>query len=147
MIPWYYVASCNLSVCRRGGDLMFDESYVGWGCEDIDFAYRCWRVGIEFQCNPRAMVVHLDQNSLEDPYINRLRGKPANFTSVLINTVRMLDKFSEDPLLQIRLRETLIGFAVVGGECVSSPSGVKVDDLICWCRERIHEQAKAVPQP
>lgn len=126
---------------------MFDESYVGWGCEDIDFAYRCWRVGIEFQCNPRAMVVHLDQNSLEDPYINRLRGKPANFTSVLINTVRMLDKFSEDPLLQIRLRETLIGFAVVGGECVSSPSGVKVDDLICWCRERIHEQAKAVPQP
>lgn len=136
-VPWYYAATCNLSVCRRGADLLFDETFVGWGCEDIEFAYRCWRAGVELHCNPDAMVVHLDQDSLADPYINRRRGKPANFTSVIVNTVRMLVKFPDDPVLQTRLRDTLTGFKVVDGECVSDSSANDVDGLIAWCRERI----------
>jgi len=138
--PWYYAATCNLSVCRLGADMLFDESFIGWGCEDIEFGYRCWRAGIELHCNPEAMVVHLDQDCLEDPYINRRRGKPANFTSVIVNTVRILEKFPEDLLLQTRLRETLTGFTIANGECVADPLATDVDGLIAWCRERIEEQ-------
>jgi GT2 family glycosyltransferase len=139
-VPWYYAATCNLSVCRPGADLLFDESFVGWGCEDIEFAYRCWRSGVELHCNPEALVVHLDQDSLADPYINRRRGKSANFTSMIVNTVRMLVKFPADSVLQARLRETLTGFKVVDGECVSDPSADDVDDLIAWCRKKIEQQ-------
>ncbi len=138
-VPWYYPATCNLSICRRGADMCFDESFVGWGCEDIEFAYRCWRAGIELFCNPRAMVVHLDQDCLEDPFINRHRGQPAKFTSVIVNTVRMLRKFPDDPVLQTRLRETLTGFRVVNGECLADPSAMDVDTLIACCIEIIED--------
>jgi glycosyltransferase involved in cell wall biosynthesis len=139
-VPWYYAATCNLSVCRSGADLLFDESFVGWGCEDIEFAYRCWRCGVQLHCNPDAVVVHLDQDSLEDPYINRRLGKPASFTSVLVNTVRILLKFPADTVLQARLRETLTGFKVVDGECISDPSANDVEALIAWCRKRIESR-------
>lgn len=139
-VPWYYAATCNLSVCRRGADMLFDESFVGWGCEDIEFGYRCWQAGIELHCNPDAFVVHLDQDDLEDPYINRRRGKPTRFTSVIVNTVRIMAKFPDDELLQTRLRETLTGFRAIDGECISDPSATDVDTLIDWCRQRIKAQ-------
>jgi glycosyltransferase involved in cell wall biosynthesis len=142
-IPWYHAFTCNLSVCRRGADLLFDESFVGWGCEDIDFAYRCWRGGVELHCDPDAMVVHLDQEILADPYVNRRYGKPASFTSVTLNTVRMLEKFPDDPVLQTWLRKTLTGFKVENGECISDSSANDVDSLIVWCLDRIAQKLDA----
>jgi glycosyltransferase involved in cell wall biosynthesis len=36
--------SCNMSV-PRAANVYFDESLRGWGCEDVELAYRLWKSG------------------------------------------------------------------------------------------------------
>jgi GT2 family glycosyltransferase len=49
MPAWTRCASNNLSVRRRWAGVVggWDEGYVGWGKEDMDFAYRLYRMGLE----------------------------------------------------------------------------------------------------
>ncbi|GMK36994.1 hypothetical protein PCCS19_00470 [Paenibacillus sp. CCS19] len=55
--PWYYGFSCAITVPaalakRIGG---FDEAYLGWGVEDIDFSYRLFQQGAAFH-HPKGLV-------------------------------------------------------------------------------------------
>ena len=47
-VPWTRVRSCNLAVWRTDFERVdgFDESFVGWGHEDADFALRLLHAGV-----------------------------------------------------------------------------------------------------
>jgi glycosyltransferase involved in cell wall biosynthesis len=59
--PWGLGWTCALSVPRSralevGG---FDETFQGWGAEDIDFSYRLWRAGAAFAVSRDALCLHI----------------------------------------------------------------------------------------
>ncbi|GAB3234470.1 glycosyltransferase [Glycomyces halotolerans] len=65
---WALATTANLSVPREavaktGG---FDETYTGWGVEDIDLAYRLHRLGVRFAVSPEAVNYH-QIHPLADP--------------------------------------------------------------------------------
>jgi GT2 family glycosyltransferase len=58
--PWLFVYSCNMAVLRKnivkiGG---FDESYKGWGYEDIDLGYRLYKNGVKIVINHKLEAIH-----------------------------------------------------------------------------------------
>ncbi len=59
--PWSLAYSCNLSLwTRRARDAGgFDEHFVTWGLEDLEFAYRCHQQGARFGYSRRAGGHHL----------------------------------------------------------------------------------------
>lgn len=44
----------------------FDESFLNWGAEDTDFAYRLHKGGLSFYCNERILALHLPHLSEGD---------------------------------------------------------------------------------
>ncbi|SEG71337.1 glycosyltransferase family 2 protein [Paenibacillus sp. UNC499MF] len=81
-LPWELGYSGAITVPARtalaiGG---FDESYKGWGVEDIDFAYRLHREGMNFRSDRQAYAIHYphgtvssgDRQAFSD-YQNRLQ--------------------------------------------------------------------------
>ena len=59
-IPWVFLLSGNFSVRaetlqQTGG---FDETFRGWGLEDIELGYRLHRHGVRFICEPAAASYH-----------------------------------------------------------------------------------------
>lgn len=62
-VPWCYAWSCALTVSKKLIDNsgLFDESFRGWGSEDVDFAYRCFQNGGDFvfdNSNPLFHIPH-----------------------------------------------------------------------------------------
>lgn len=58
--PWSLAYTCNFSVTKNFlGELRFDESFAGWGLEDIDFAYRLYKQGAQFVFSKRICGYHL----------------------------------------------------------------------------------------
>lgn len=135
--PWYYVYGCNFSISAALGSLLFDENFVGWGNEDIDFAYRCWRGGANITCNLDAPVFHIDQPTLADPYHNADVGRGSDFTSAILNTVRMLLKYPDDQDVANKLRSDLVGFSIRDGRCVRDPSTNNIEELLAWGKAAI----------
>lgn len=131
-MPWYYAYACNFSVSSAYRTERFDESFVGWGNEDLDYAYRLWRKGAEFVCARGATVLHTDEPGMLDPYLNESRGQPADFTSLAINTVRMLAKYPDDELLCAAMRDDLRGFSVISDRCVRKSGCDDVEAVIRW---------------
>jgi glycosyltransferase involved in cell wall biosynthesis len=92
---WDYCASNNLSVRREhvvhGGG--WDETFVGWGEEDMDFAYRLYLRGIRpvLPVGTEIRAFHLDHPVDEE----------MNRASLLRNARYLLSKFPE--LRRIRL--------------------------------------------
>lgn len=59
--PWSALCGCNFSVWRSP-DVMFDESYIGWGIEDYELALRLWAEnGYRLSCDPENTVYHLEK--------------------------------------------------------------------------------------
>jgi glycosyltransferase involved in cell wall biosynthesis len=62
--PWRLCWGCNFSCpvewARHIGG--FDESFVGWGGEDEDFAHRLYRMHVPFKPLPDCYVYHLDHH-------------------------------------------------------------------------------------
>lgn len=61
MAPYTFFWTGNVSVQRRlileiGG---FDEKFIGWGVEDIDFGYRLFLNGAKYILNLRAKSIHI----------------------------------------------------------------------------------------
>ena len=58
--PFLYAQTCNIVYPRKalievGG---FDESMIAWGVEDIEMAYRVFKLGLPFLLNTRMSVLH-----------------------------------------------------------------------------------------
>jgi len=67
-LPWLYFLTGNASVRRRdvlavGG---FDETFTGYGHEDLELGYRLSRAGIAIYYEPRAVSYHLQDIPHED---------------------------------------------------------------------------------
>ena len=89
MPAWTRCASNNLSVRRRwvrvvGG---WDEGYVGWGEEDMDFSYRLYRMGLE--------PVVLLQGPLSAMHIGHGVDEEAKRQALHRNASLLLAKFPE----------------------------------------------------
>lgn len=67
-LPWLYFLTGNASVRRT--DLLragcFDESFTGYGHEDLELGYRLQRLGIEICYEPRAVNYHCQDVSHDD---------------------------------------------------------------------------------
>jgi hypothetical protein len=116
---------------------MFDESFVGWGNEDIEFAYRLWRNGAEINFSPGASVEHMDDADMRDPFVREARGQLAQFEPFLINTVRFLSKYPGDQLLVDLLTEDLKGFRIVEGRCVRDISSTSTAEIYEWAKPKL----------
>jgi glycosyltransferase involved in cell wall biosynthesis len=67
--PWALGWSCALSVpTRQARDVHgYDEDFLGWGAEDIDFSYRLMRAGARFANANQALCVHIPHPRLDEP--------------------------------------------------------------------------------
>jgi len=59
--PWSFFWTSMVSVETRtlrdvGG---FDESFQGWGHEDLELGYRLWKAGVHFRADPSLRALHL----------------------------------------------------------------------------------------
>lgn len=93
---WGNNISMPRSVLLRVGG--FDESFDGWGVEDIELAYRLIRDGIEIQIQPSSITVHVPhENVSRDHWAGnqrRLFEKFPNLETELL-TVLDIDDFAE----------------------------------------------------
>lgn len=82
--PWSVAYTCNFSISRNFlGNIRFDESYAGWGLEDIDFAYELYKQGAEIVFSRGICGYHL--------YHDRTLTS-SRYQSWLINLTRFLHK-------------------------------------------------------
>lgn len=133
--PWYFAYSCNMSVSGSLRRLMFAEEFVGWGNEDIEFAYRAVTSGAEIIFAKDATLWHVDEGACRDPF--RRDPREANFTSFVINTVRMLLKHDSDQTLRALLEADLVGFRLDGNRCVRDPSANDPGAIRDWAAKQI----------
>lgn len=101
--PWFYAYSCNLSASGLPLGFGFDEAFVGWGMEDLDFAYRLCQRGAEVVPAPRGRALHLEDPAPRDPFRCEVRELPPSYDSYVRNAVYFVDKFPGDA----RLRELI----------------------------------------
>jgi len=109
--PWMLVYSCNLSVRRSHPDAYFDERFTGWGMEDTDLGYRLWRSEATFSVVREATVLHLEDDAPRDPFRCERRGLEPDYSSYLVNCVRLLAKYPEDDALGAAILEDLSWYA------------------------------------
>jgi hypothetical protein len=61
-LPWAFCWSGNIGISRdtiERSNLYFDESFNGWGGEDLEWAYRAHLAGARIEFLPEAWGVHL----------------------------------------------------------------------------------------
>ncbi len=84
-LPWAFFWSGNVSINHQLiGDhsLLFDESFKGWGAEDMEWGFRAWQSGVPMFFNRHAIGVHLPHE----------RDVAANVASERANLRRMIGK-------------------------------------------------------
>ncbi|MGQ8874169.1 glycosyltransferase [Paenibacillus sp. TSA_86.1] len=54
---WTSMVSVETRLLRQVGG--FDESFHGWGHEDLELGYRLWRAGFHFRADPSLRALHL----------------------------------------------------------------------------------------
>lgn len=59
--PWLYfwtsMVSVETGLLRQVGG--FEESFHGWGHEDVELGYRLWKAGVHFRADPALRALHL----------------------------------------------------------------------------------------
>ncbi|GAG35492.1 unnamed protein product, partial [marine sediment metagenome] len=97
--PWKVFYGCNASVrishLRAVGG--FDQSFVGYGLEDNELAYRLFTLGIRFVLSDRIPVFHEKPANPRDPYKSAIQGSPADFTTYVENAKRFIRNHKDDP--------------------------------------------------
>lgn len=102
--PWFFVYSCNFSVARDGARHRFDDAFVGWGMEDLEFGYRLARHGYEVVAAPRARVLHVEDPAPRDPFRCEVRELPPTYDSYVRNSIFFMDKYPDDATLAKLIR-------------------------------------------
>jgi len=105
--PWLFVYSCNFSVTRTEDMPRFDESFVGWGMEDIEYGYRLQHSGYEVIAAPNARVLHAEDTHPRDPFRCEVRTLAPTYDSYVRNAIHFMDKYPEDQVLAARIRTDL----------------------------------------
>lgn len=85
----------NLSVpldLIRELDEGFDESFKKYGCEDIEFGYRLWRIGLRVTLNLGAKVSH-DHLMTVDDYISRELSNNANLVQFVAKHPELVSQY------------------------------------------------------
>lgn len=72
---WLHAYSCNLAVPKRWllACAGFDQNIVDWGLEDVELAYRLYRLGIHININPFLETVHQNPDHRDDIAIGHTR--------------------------------------------------------------------------
>lgn len=80
-LPWYFFLTGNASVSRNVLDKSghFDESFQGYGMEDLELGYRINKAGISIVYNRKALNYHLHPVTFED----RLKLKRQSGNSIV----------------------------------------------------------------
>ena len=67
-LSWLYFLTGNASVAKRDLDTVggFDESFTGYGHEDLELGYRLEESGVRIVYEPRAVNYHLQDVGFED---------------------------------------------------------------------------------
>lgn len=105
--PWLFVYSCNFSIARAPSTPSFDEAFVGWGMEDIEFGYRLHRLGHEVVPAPGARVLHIDDERPRDPFRCEARAIEPVYDTYVRNAIYFMDKYPDDAVLAERIRTDL----------------------------------------
>ena len=73
--PWLHAYSCNLAISKRWlvASSGFNENFIDWGLEDVEFAYRLYRLGIRIDINPFLEVIHQSAMQRDDLAISSQR--------------------------------------------------------------------------
>ncbi|MFE9251049.1 glycosyltransferase [Streptomyces sp. NPDC007088] len=78
-VPWNlsFTINCSVSAADFRAVGGFDETFVGWGAEDLEFAYRLYRNGVEFHLDREAWVIESpvehDWDVLEPGFLKNMR--------------------------------------------------------------------------
>jgi glycosyltransferase involved in cell wall biosynthesis len=84
-LPWAFFWSGNVSIRRQlisDHSLLFDESFKGWGAEDMEWGFRAWQSGVPMLFNRHAIGIHLPHE----------RDVKANTASEQANLCRLIGK-------------------------------------------------------
>jgi glycosyltransferase involved in cell wall biosynthesis len=102
--PWFFVYSCNFSITRSDAMPRFDDQFVGWGMEDIEFGYRLQRNGYNLVAAPRARVLHIEDPKPRDPFRCEVRNIEPTYDSYVRNSIYFMDKYPDDAVLANMIR-------------------------------------------
>ncbi|MCB9595037.1 MAG: glycosyltransferase [Sandaracinaceae bacterium] len=145
--PWIFVYSCNFSVRLGGPELWFDDGFSGWGLEDTELGYRLHHAGYRIVEEPRAMVLHVDDDAPRDPFRCEARQLPPSYDTYVRNAVRFMDLHPHDEALARFVRQDLRWYVLDdGGRWVKNGYENDVEHVIAECRRAL-VQAPAPSSP
>lgn len=105
--PWFFVYSCNFSITRSSSPTpTFDEAFVGWGIEDLEYGYRLHKAGYEAVA-VGARVLHIEDAVPRDPFRCEVRTIEPVYDSYVRNAIYFMDKYPDDKVLAERVRTDL----------------------------------------
>lgn len=87
-LAWAFCWTAFIVVPRKllqDNSIMFDETFTGWGAEDLEWAYRIQQSGIEIYFNHELWAMHLPHK----------RNNVKNYSQKDINYYRFLNKFQD----------------------------------------------------
>lgn len=148
--PWIFVYSCNFSVTLAGLEQRFDDDFSGWGLEDTELGYRLHHAGYSIFAEPRAQVLHVDDDAPRDPFRCEVRQLAPSYDTYVRNAVRFMDKYPHDRMLARFIRQDLRWYVLdARGSWVKNGRENDVELVISECRRallgaRIPSSAAAV---
>jgi glycosyltransferase involved in cell wall biosynthesis len=134
--PWSFAYTCNLSISGRARRLRFDDSFSGWGYEDLEYGYRLFKAGIPFRGASGSTVWHVEDRP-HDPFRAADGGQDADFSEAALNAVRLLLKHGRDPQVQELILDDLEGLAIVSDRCLRRDRSDPPETIISWARGRL----------
>lgn len=134
-VPGKYYASGDSAlpaslVKEHGG---FDESFDGWGGEDLEFGVRLEQAGVEFYYEPRARIVHNHLRNWDDVEANYRR-----YGSEVVPRLLQMYPGMEQLLSLDRLRSP--------GPDAECPEKARYAILRAACRETVFNTLKTLVQ-
>jgi len=98
-IPFNYLITGNMSLTRQAVDEcgVFDETYIGYGGEDTDYAIRLWELypnGLRF--SSKATSTHCHYESLSDLQIKMKKYGNSNYLQLLKKYPKYADYMAGD---------------------------------------------------
>lgn len=134
--PWFFVYSCNFSVTRTAEMPRFDDTFVGWGMEDIEYGYRLQHSGYAVVAAPRARVLHIEDPKPRDPFRCEVRNIEPTYDSYVRNSIHFMDKYPDDAVLASMIRTDMRWYVrdENRGCWVKNGHANDVEAVLAWCR-------------